>query len=281
MTGSRSSISYFDRIFNKVNSENYNLSIRFRPDGLFYSFYDTLAGKYIGFESVLIPTASEMYDYIKSHSLLQLKYNKCKCIVPASHYTLVPTSLFIKESAKEYLQFLNLTDPTEEVKTFSVYTESAELVYSTNLAFIRFIDELFYNACIVPEVAAFIDLIFFRFKSINPSGLFLNLYSDTFDLLIMGQGKIKFCNNFTYKSAEDLVYYTIFVIDQLQLDVESSRLYLFGNITSKSEILKLLRKYIKTVKVLTEDRDTMMSYALSEIHQYQYPDLFNPRLCEL
>lgn len=281
MTGHRSSISCFDRIFNKANTENYNLSIRFQPDGLFFSFFDPAESKYIGFESVLIPSLPEFYTHIEQNQLLRSTYKKTFCIVPSIHYSIIPSSLFLRDYSEEYLPLLNNVEITEVIKTTSIFSENAEMVYAVELAYMQLINEFFKNASVIPGVAAFIDFVLFRHRNVNSTGLFLNLNRDSFDLLFIEQGKMKFCNNFNYKAAEDLVYYTIFVADQMRINVESAQVHLFGNISTKSEIIRLLNKYVRKVNVSDSDKDINLSYALSDIQLYKYPDLFNPRLCEL
>ncbi len=281
MTGHRSSISCFDQIFNKANTENYNLSIRFQPDGLFYSFFNPEESKYIGFESVLIPSLPEFYTFIEQNPLLRSNFKKVFCIVPSRHYTIIPSSLFLREYSKEYLPLLNDVEITEVIKSTSIFSENAELVYGVELAYMHLISEFFNNACVLPGVAAFIDFVLFRYRSINSTGLFLNLNKDNFDLLMIEQGKMKFCNNFNYKAPEDLVYYTIFVADQMRINVDSAQIQLFGDISTKSDIIRLLKKYLRTVNLSEANKDINLSYALSEIQPYRYPDLFNPRLCEL
>jgi len=91
---------------------------------------------------------------------------------------------------------------------------------------------------------------------------------------------MKFCNNYTFKAPEDLVYYTLFVMDQLSLNPEKAEVTMSGKISIKSEVVKLLRKYIRFVNVLKFDGDTSLSYALSEVEPHRFIDLLNPALCE-
>lgn len=281
MTGLRTTVSCFDRIFDKASSEKYNLSIRLQPDGLLFSVFDPENQKYIGFESVMLAGATEIYEFISKSDLLIRKFKKTTCITPASKYTIVPGALFAPDKSAEYFSFVYQLENWEELSTTKLNYDDAELIYASDIAYSQIAKDYFPHSSVLPGVAAFINYILPRFRNSRDSAMFLNLYSDNFDLLLLENGRMVFCNSFNYKTIEDLVYYTIFVADQLKVNPEKVELKLSGNIASQAELLKLLRKYIKTVDLLNIDTEIQISYALNELERNQYIDLLNPRLCEL
>ncbi len=281
MTGLRSSVSYFDRIFDKALSEKYYLSIRFQPDGLFFSIYDAADQKYIGFQSVMLAGITDIYSYLSGDGLLRNSFQKKVCIVPTSKYTIVPNSLYIPERTSEYFSFVHQKPVHEEIKVSNLTTDDAKLVYSSDMAWFQLIEEFFPEATIFPGIAAHSNYCLPKYKGSRKSVMLLNLHDDNFDILLIEEGKLIFCNNFNYKSPEDIIYYAIFVIDQLKVNAEKVEIKLSGNILEKSNLIKLLRKYIRTVDVLDYHNNIQLSYALSEVEIFRYFDLFNPRLCEL
>ncbi len=281
MTGLSKSISYFDRIFNEASCDKYYLSIRIQPDGLFYSVYDPADNKYIAFEANILAGAAEIFSYIAGHPFLTRRFLKKLCLFSANKYTLVPSPLFIPGRESEYLDFAHKRSNNEEVGVADITSADAKLIYNTDTAWQQIITDHFYEAKRYPLTAAFIDLVITKCRRLHASGMFINIYDQSFDLLLIEDGKLKYCNNFSYKSNEDLVYYSVFVIDQLNINAEKIELNLSGLINENSAMLKLLRKYIRNVELLNFDGDVRLSYALNDIHIYNYPDLFNSGLCEL
>lgn len=281
MTGLRTTLSCFDRIFSKASTDKYYLSVRLEPDGLFFSVYDPDLRKYIAFESVLLAGVPEIYHYLSNHEVLNSSFRNSLCIVPSRKYTLMPEALFIPQRAEEYFNFVHTIEPGEELRNTTLLADDVRLIYASNMAWFQIIKDHFKQAIVLPQVAAFIDYIVPRFRNTTLSAMFINLYDGYFDLLILDGGKLQFCNNFTYKTVEDLVYYTIFVIDQLKINVEKVELKLTGNISPRQEELKLFRKYVKKVNVFEPANDVAVSYALNGVNLSGYTDLFNPRLCEL
>ncbi len=281
MTGLSKSISCFDRIFDKALCDKYNLSIRMQPDGLFYSVYDPVEGKYIGFEAVVLAGVSEIYNYISGHPFLNKLFNKKISLFPAYKFTLIPTPLFIEGKENEYIDFAHLITPNEVVGAINLNSANAKMIYAADHSWIQIIEDHFNESIRYPMTAAFIDLVLLKYRTSRTSGMFINIYEQNFDLLLIENGKLKYCNNFNYKSDEDLIYYTIFVVDQLNVNAEKIDVKLMGSINEKSGMLKLLRKYIRNVELLNLGEDTRLSYAMADIAIHNYPDLFNSRLCEL
>lgn len=281
MTGLRTTVSCFDRIFDKALSENYNLSIRLQPDGLLFSIHDPVNLKYIGFESVMLAGASEIYEFIGNSELFNRSFRNLVCITPAMKYTIVPGALYSQDKIKEYFQFVYQLENNEELNTSRLFFDDAVLIYATDIAYTQIMRDYFSHAVSLPGVAAFANLILPKYRNTQSSLMFLNIYIDNFDLLLLNEGRMIFCNNFNFKAIEDIVYYTVFVIDQLKVNPEKIELKLSGNVASDSDMLKLLRKYIKTVDLLNYEPDVQLSYALNDLEKFKYTDLFNPRLCEL
>lgn len=280
MTGLRSGVLYFDRIFDKARSEKYFLSIRFEPDGLFYAVFDTEIQKYIALESSLQYGTAELYDFIGKHEFLRKSFSKIVCIIPSSQYTLVPNALYNPDKKEEYLSFIFDVHQGNQIHTSDLASEDAKLIYATPLAYDQIAEDFFPSAMLLPRTAAFINYILPRFRNVPSSLIFMNLYRDEFDLLVLENGKMKFCNNYSFKAPEDLVYYTLFVMDQLSLNPEKAEVSMSGKISIKSDLVKLLRKYIRFVNVLKFDGNTSLSYALSEVEPHRFIDLLNPALCE-
>lgn len=281
MTGLSKSISNFDRNFDEASCNKYYLSIRIRPDGLFYSIYNPEESKYIGFEGVLLAGASEVYSYIDEHPFLRRKFLRKACIFPAYKYTLMPVSLIIKGKEEEYFDFAHQKSVNEVVNVMDLISNEIKMIYAMDTNWSQLINDHFNDALKYPATAAFIDTVLFKYRTSRTSGIFINIYDENFDLLILEEGKLKYCNNFIYKSDEDLVYYTIFVIEQLNINADKLDIRLSGSISDKSAILKLLKKYIRSVELLDYEGDVRLSYALTDIPLYVYPELFNSRLCEL
>jgi hypothetical protein len=60
---------------------------------------------------------------------------------------------------------------------------------------------------------------------------------------------LKFCNRFAYKTPQDLVYYVLFAMNELEIEPDEIILRVNGNITEQSEDFELLNQYLPNVKI--------------------------------
>ena len=65
----------------------------------------------------------------------------------------------------------------------------------------------------------------------------------------MSDKKLLFYNQFQYKNKEDFLYYLLFSLEQLQMDLEKIQLKLFGATEEDDPIYELCYQYIKNVSV--------------------------------
>lgn len=57
-------------------------------------------------------------------------------------------------------------------------------------------------------------------------------------------------NQFNFETKEDVLYYILFTLEQLKINVEEVKLHLFGQLHQEHEIFKLCETYIKNVHYL-------------------------------
>lgn len=273
--------NFIDKIFNKAQTVKYYMSIRLETDGLFVSVYDPVVQKYIALEKSLHGTSSELYSYISKHEWIGNPFAKKVIVFPSKQYTLVPRVLLKRDSIIDYLKFVHEIKPGFEVLSLEQDESDSTLIYSVDRNYIDIADEFFSGSKIIPQPGAFMRLVLPKYKNSRSSMIFINLYNEDFDILVLEEGKMRFFNNFISKSYEDLVYYLVFVIDQLSLNPESAKVLLSGNIEDKSSLMRLLKKYVRFVEIMKYDSNLDNSYALNEVEKHKYLDILNPMLCEL
>ena len=84
-------------------------------------------------------------------------------------------------------------------------------------------------------------------NEIEEKVMFVNVFKNTFDIVVLENKNLILSNSFSYQTKEDFIYYILFVAEQLQLNNEEFKLYFTGEITFESEIYKIVYTYIKNV----------------------------------
>ena len=78
---------------------------------------------------------------------------------------------------------------------------------------------------------------------------FLHFGNHHFTMVITANGTLKFCNRFAYKTSQDLVYYVLFTINELEIEPDEIILRLYGNIKEQTEDFDSLSQYLTNVKI--------------------------------
>ncbi len=108
-----------------------------------------------------------------------------------------------------------------------------------------------------------------------PRRLYLILGARELTLVLLDQQRLEFCNVFAFSSAEDVLYYTILVMQELGLNPDQDELTIWGDLTSDSALFELLRTYIRRLRFGVRPYDLQYSYRLNEVLEYQYFDLLS------
>ena len=120
-----------------------------------------------------------------------------------------------------------------------------------------------------------IDTLVLQNKNQTGKKLFVHVQPSHFEAVTIDGKQLLFYNTFNYHSAEDFVYYLLFVCEQLQLNPETIDVILLGEIERNSTIYTLTQKYIRKIKFGERNDGAQYSYQLQTLPVHYYFTLFN------
>ncbi|MFH1121409.1 MAG: DUF3822 family protein [Bacteroidota bacterium] len=287
-------VNYYDRLFDQALTSQYNLSIRIDPDGLSFSVYSHLVSRYIVLESVILQKTSgsssgepvhhdpadRLNGFLIKHPWLLQQFRHTVIIRNSLIYTLVPHALYETAKKAAYLEFVYKTRKSTVIHEQFLNAADAWVVYSLGRDISDLLDHHFKGARFMHHAGAMIETILprYRHKELrNP--VFVNIRAGSFDMIVLKEGTLRYCNSFLWKTNEDLVYYLIFVLDQLALNPENITLMLLGLIEETSSLHELLRRYVRNIDFISNAEVPKSGISLSVANEYKFYDLLNPGLC--
>ena len=107
-----------------------------------------------------------------------------------------------------------------------------------------------------------------------PRRLYLSLGHQELTLVVLGP-QLEYCNVFSFATAEDVLYYTVLVMQELGLNPDQDELTVWGELTHDSALFTLLRNYLRHVRFGPRPYDLFYSYRLNEVFDHRYFDLFS------
>jgi hypothetical protein len=89
---------------------------------------------------------------------------------------------------------------------------------------------------------------------------------------------LRFYNSFNYQNEEDLIYFLLYSLEQLQLDHKENELMIYGTIEPNSSASDLLSRYFKKIHFNTAAEHRSITEAIG-VPPHFYFSLLKQHLC--
>ncbi len=271
-----------DEAFNSKETINYNLSLQISVDDILVCVNEKSKNKFIAFEQFQFQHTFNfdlidvlLDEVIKGSKLLKHKYALVNCIVVNNLATLVPSPLFEEDRKKMYLKFNTSLEGDELVMVNEIKNLNTKNVFALPLNIKSKIDFLYTNIFYSHYSTILIDNLLAQNKNQRTKKVYVHVQQSHFEVIVIESNNLLFYNTFNHHSPEDLIYYLLFVFEQLQLNPEKEEVFLLGEIEKTSPIYTTLLKYIRTLKISERNDGSDYSYQLQTLPKHFYFTLFN------
>ena len=282
----KATTSHIDPNLDLNRAKSFHLSIQVNLDEFSFAILNLHEQKYIALEHYDIINNSsysnlaEQIDLIINKQKL-LKQNFVSTSVGIAHTfnTITPKALYEKENGKDILSFnhillqneIETRDWIQAIQAFNSYFIPEELE--------RCFDKHFKNILWKHNSSILIESLIHQFKLQEGERIYISIQNKSFDVTVLENKYLKFFNSFSYRAAEDLIYYLLFTFEQLQLNPNQTPLVISGEIEENSDVYKLLYKYIRNISFAKRNPNYNYSFVLDQIKEHFYYKLLNQHLC--
>ncbi|MEI7662736.1 MAG: DUF3822 family protein [Bacteroidota bacterium] len=289
-------LNLLDNSFNAEDARNYGLAIFFSDTQCTFCILDGKRNKLIALHQMLkydvqqINTLSSQKisypDFLKgvltSMPWLKSSFRQVKIAYEGKKSTLIPSSLFDPARLEDYLQFNFQPGKDEDVLADHLISMDSYQVFTIPVHIRQSILTHFPGSRIVLAASVLIESVWINYKNrINAPRVFLNLCATFFNLMIFDGRQMSYFNTFAFQNPEDVTYYLIFVLEQLNLNPETIPLIMLGNVERGDELVELLFKYVRHVEFGRRNEGYKYSYALNQLPPHVHSPLFNFFSCGL
>lgn len=285
-----SRVELFDRLFDASLTETYSLSIRLEQDGLSFSVYANDSKKVIVLQKVEFSAgvdlknsilADNLYlgnftSFMDGHPWLRSKFHKVNVFFTGKQFTLVPEAVFTSENAAGYLSLVHEIRTDQVVLDTLCQWADACLVFAADQRLTEQLRFYFPSAQLSHHLSVFIETLLPRFKhSTFPSAMFLNSRKGMTDIMAFKDNRLVFLNAFDCQTAEDSVYFLLFVMEQLQANPEQWPVFISGEVQENDKLSQLLYRYIRNVHFLEPSEAGKTTFSLEGMDKYRFYELLN------
>ncbi|MDF2437051.1 MAG: hypothetical protein K0Q95_1427 [Bacteroidota bacterium] len=277
--------SFVDEAFDIERLADFHLVLQIGNDGLFAIVYDKEKNKYIAFEyysfqQIYNPeVVSDLFELARNESkFIDRKYRSVTCSVVNNLSTLVPSALFESDKKKTYLKFNTSLQGDELIMIDEIRNIETKNVYALPFSLKSKLDSYYSKINYHHFSSALIEDLLSQNKNQTKKKLFIHVQASHLETIVIEGKKLIFYNTFNYQTAEDFIYYVLFVCEQLHLNPENIETLLLGEIERTSAIFTLSQKYIRNLKFGERADSAEYSYQLQTFPKHFYFSLFNKYL---
>ncbi|HLS12341.1 MAG TPA: DUF3822 family protein [Flavobacteriaceae bacterium] len=163
-------------------------------------------------------------------------------------YTLVPSEIWDDEDPALYLKYTLKTFPHDFIAHETILKGKTNLVYipfvNLNNYFFEKFGSFHYYHALGPWIDYCAEVIG------EKTGVFANFTSKQLDIVVFKDGALQLANSFEYHTPEDVVYYVLFVYEQVALSTEETPIYISGAVSQSTAIHSELYTYIRHVEFI-------------------------------
>lgn len=274
--------SFIDEAFDIKRINDIHLLMQIGQDGVQMAVLDKQKNKYIAFEYFSFQNvfsfelAAELLEKTSKESkILGPAYKSVSCSLVSPWVTLVPDALFGEESKKNFLKFNTALQGDELILADDILNLGAKNVFALPLSIKSKLDSLFSKVSYHHFSSSLIDGLLSQTRNQSKKQLFVHVCSGSFQVVVIEGKKLLFYNSFNHHTAEDFIYYLLFVCESLNLNPEQIETIVLGEIEKSSAIYAMLLKYVRNVKFGSRTDNADLSYQLQTLPRHFYYSLFN------
>ena len=114
----------------------------------------------------------------------------------------------------------------------------------------------------------------------NMRQVFINLHQKYFELVVVQGPNLIYLNSFKYAEPADVLYFVVFVLEQLGLTPTEESITLMGELSESTPILSQLKLYCASLFYIEKPIELEYSELLAGIPLHKYFTLLNIPICE-
>jgi len=187
-------------------------------------------------------------DFIQRYHLQQLKYSTIQIIVSSPHSTLCPLEYYLPEQKEKLLKYVHPVSPNEIILTNDF--ENIKIIFSISQNLYHNLQQIFPSAKFYHSCTSMMHIFFYHPYLIH-SKIWLHIHPNYIEVISKDNKQLLFYNSFEIKTTLDILYYTLFSVEQLGFTPAETDVFISGNLSTNHTIFQLLQKYLHSVQLVT------------------------------
>ena len=234
-----------------------DLSIQIRLSGLSFCILNRSTNtierlQHIQLEKKATPfeLLNQLKTIIETNSDFSQAFDSVLCIYQNELSTLVPKSLFNENHLADYLKFNAKILKTDFIDYDTISINESVNVYVPFVNVNNYLFDTFGSFTYKHASTVLLNSVLQLASSHKDTKLYINVSHIHFEMIAAKDSQLIYYNTFEYNTKEDFIYYILFTIEQLQLNPDTLKIHLSGQIEKDDDLFNIVYKYVRYVDFL-------------------------------
>ncbi|NLF44096.1 MAG: DUF3822 family protein [Bacteroidales bacterium] len=265
----------------------YQISIELSLDGFSYCLLDSERFQYLVLESYSFKEVMSYEDLSRIAEFLvdispikRLPRQRISLIFKNNQSCMVASPLFIENEKASYFSFHHSLKEGHDIFADKLNNLSAYNVYSLPVVVVDKFKSLFEDIRIRHYSSTLIENLCYYYKAgFFHQNVVLHVQDKHFEILLFNGADLILYNTFPYSTWEDLLYYVLYVLEQLEITPEKSDVLILGEIAMDSNSFQNIKSFMHSVDFGGRTDFFKYDHVFEEIPHHFYFNLLNVNAC--
>jgi hypothetical protein len=280
-------IAVIDDGFDINQISSYQLLIQYCERSFSFMIQDIRTTKFIAYKNYWfeepIPRselADQLRNLLNTENYLTQPFHSVRFLYIAPISVLVPSALFKKEDPGIYFNHSTSLSATDTIIFRKISSLDSYLLFPIPADLADQITFMLKDAQLICQGQPMIEEVIGVSRDKESNHVYANINPGIADLLIVQSGQLTLYNSFVINSAEDFVFFLLYLYDQFSLSQEECPISLSGYIELYPGALDLLPQYIKQITLSCFPKRYFYSDSFKDLTQHHFTQLINLARCE-
>ena len=283
-----------DPQFETTQGFNYRLSVLLCQDGFSFLVTHAASRKVLKLSSYKLDhtalkpdsttnwpqTGNEYFEELKKIDSTLMSWQSVDIAIASHKITLAPHSFMQDGNDLNIISAAYTVNPAEQLLSDPLSHQGPTTAMLVPRYVPEFCAAIFPGSVLHNSAAVFVKGVMLMHSQLTTRHVFINIYQGFFEIALIQGLRLLFLNAFRYSSPSDVLYYVIFVLEQLGFVASEEKVTLMGDVDANSTIFLQLKMYCGSIDFIAKPTEIEYGETFAEVAMHNYFTLLNIPICE-
>ena len=283
-----------DPQFETTQGFNYRLSVLLCQDGFSFLVTHAASRKVLKLSSYKLDhaalkpdstsdwpqTGNEYFEELKKIDSTRMSWQSVDIAIASHKITLAPHSFMQDGNDLDIISTAYTVNPDEQILSEPVSQQGPVTAILVPNYVPQSCSAIFPGSVLHNSAAVFVKGVLRMHSQLITRHVFINIHQGFFEIAVIQGLRLLFLNVFRYSSPSDVLYYVIFVLEQLGFASSEEKVTLMGDVNANSTIFLQLKMYCGSIDFIDKPTELEYGETFAEVAMHNYFTLLNIPICE-